>query len=227
MSSMRLIAGIVAYVGLFAMLLFVPAGTVDWWRAWVLLGVLLVVRAATTASVVRVNRGLLVERSRLPIHGGQPLADRVLLIAFMSAFAALVAFCSLDVFRLHLMPPPPSVVSFLGILLFVAGWWIVALVLRTNAFAATVVRYQEERNHALVDSGVYAVVRHPMYAGLIPVLAGMCLWLQSYASALLALVPIGILAARIVLEERFLRRTLAGYDAYTARVRRRLIPGIW
>jgi protein-S-isoprenylcysteine O-methyltransferase Ste14 len=145
----------------------------------------------------------------------------------MATFAALVAFCSLDVFRLHLMPLPPSAVSFLGIVLFVAGWWIIALVLRTNAFAATVVRHQEERHHALVDSGVYAVVRHPMYAAMIPVLVGMCLWLQSYAGALLALVPLSILAARIVLEERFLRRTLAGYDAYTKRVRRRLIPGIW
>jgi protein-S-isoprenylcysteine O-methyltransferase Ste14 len=66
-----------------------------------------------------------------------------------------------------------------------------------------------------------------MYAGIIPVLVGMSLWLESYAGALLAAVPTAILAVRIVLEERFLRRTLEGYDAYRARVRWRLVPGLW
>jgi protein-S-isoprenylcysteine O-methyltransferase Ste14 len=227
MSTARVIAGILVYVGLFTVLLLVPAGTLDWRRAWVLLGVLLVMRAAGTAAAIRVNPEMLAERSRLPLHRGQPLADRVLLLSFMASFAALVAFCPLDVFHLRLLPRPPAAVSFAGLVLFAAGWWIIALVLRTNPFAVRVVRHQQERGHTLVDRGVYGVVRHPMYAGIIPVLIGMCLWLQSYAGALLALVPIGILAARIVLEERFLRRTLPGYDAYTARVRWRLIPRLW
>lgn len=227
MSAARAIVGILVYVGLFAALLLVPAGTLDWWRAWVLLGVLLVMRAAGTAAAIRVNPEMLAERSRLRLHRGQPLADRVLLLSFMASFAALVAFCPLDVFHLRLLPRPPAAVSFCGIVLFAAGWWIIAEVLRTNAFAVRVVRHQPERGHALVDTGVYAVVRHPMYAGIIPVLIGMCLWLESYAGALLALVPVGILAARIVLEERFLRRALPGYDAYTTRVRWRLLPRLW
>ena len=227
MSAARAIAGILVYVGLFAALLLVPAGTLDWWRAWVLLGVLLVMRAAGTAAAIRVNPEMLAERSGLPLHRGQPLADRVLLLSFMASFAALIAFCPLDVFHLRLLPRPPAAVSVCGIVLFAAGWWIIAQVLRTNAFAVRVVRHQPERGHTLVDTGVYGVVRHPMYAGIIPVLIGMCLWLESYAGALLALVPIGILAARIVLEERFLRRTLPGYDAYTARVRWRLVPRLW
>jgi protein-S-isoprenylcysteine O-methyltransferase Ste14 len=226
-ATLRAIAGVLAYVGLFAVLLFPAAGTIDWWRAWVLLGVLLVVRLVGTFAALRVNPGLVAERSRLPLHHGQPVLDRVLLISFMATFAALVAFCAVDVFRLHLLPRPAGAVSLAGIILFVAGWWLVNLVLTTNAFATTVVRHQEERRHALVDTGPYRVVRHPMYAGILPVLIGMCLWLESYAGALLALVPISILAARIVLEERFLRRALDGYGAYTARVRWRLVPGLW
>jgi len=226
-STARAAAGIAAYVGLFALLLFVPAGTLDWWRARVLLGVLLVMRIVGTVGAIRVNPELLAERSGLPLHRGQPLADRVLLLSFMASFAALVAFCPLDVFRLRLLPRPPAAVSLAGLVLFAAGWWIIARVLRTNAFAVRVVRHQPERRQTLVDTGVYAVVRHPMYAGIIPVLVGMCLWLQSTAGALLALVPIAILAARIVLEERFLRRALPGYDAYTARVRWRLVPRLW
>jgi protein-S-isoprenylcysteine O-methyltransferase Ste14 len=227
MTALRAAAGILAYVGLFTVLLFAPAGTLDWWRAWVLLGVLLVMRAIGAAGAIRVNPELLAERQKLPLHRGQPLVDRVLLLSFMASFAALIAFCSVDVFHLRLLPRPPAAISAAGIVLFAAGWWILALVLRTNPFAAREVRHQQERRHTLVDTGVYAVVRHPMYAGIIPVLVGMCLWLQSDAGALLAAVPIAILAARIVLEERFLRRTLDGYDAYTTRVRWRLVPGIW
>jgi protein-S-isoprenylcysteine O-methyltransferase Ste14 len=223
----RALTDVIANTALFAFLLFVPAGTLNWWRAWVFLGTLLVVQGAGALAVFRVNRAVLVERAKLPIQPGQPAADRVLLISFMATYAGLVAFASLDRFRFHLMERPPVVLSFTGLCLCVIGWWVIALVLKTNAFAATVVRHQEERHHAVVDTGVYRVVRHPMYAGLIPVLTGMSLWLESYASALLACVPIGILVLRIGLEERFLRRELRGYDAYAAKVRWRLIPGLW
>jgi protein-S-isoprenylcysteine O-methyltransferase Ste14 len=118
-------------------------------------------------------------------------------------------------------------VSVLGLGLFVAGWWIMALALRENTFAAPVVKHQEERRHGVIESGVYGVVRHPMCAGAIPLLVGMPLWLESYAAAVLASVPIGILALRIVIEERFLRRELKGYDTYTERIRYRLIPFVW
>jgi protein-S-isoprenylcysteine O-methyltransferase Ste14 len=226
MRAPRLIVGVVAYVALFAVLLFVPAGTVEWRRAWVLLGVLLVARTATVWSVARVNPELMVERTALPIHRGQPV-DRVLVSLFMASFAALVAFCAADVWRLHLLPAPPVVLSAAGLAAFAFGWWICARVLLTNAFATTVVRHQEERAHRVVDTGVYAVVRHPMYAAQIPLLAGMGLWLGSTAGALAAAVPMAILAVRIVFEERFLRGHLDGYADYTRRVRWRLVPGLW
>jgi len=193
----------------------------------VALGVLAVVRAVAAAGALRVNPELMKERTGLPIRAGQPVIDAVLVSTFMASFAALIAFCSADVWHLRLLPRPPLAVSVAGLLLFTAGWWIAGLVVKTNAFAAVAVRHQEERRHAVVDTGVYAVVRHPMYAATAAVMVGMGLWLGSYAGALLSLVPIALLAARIVLEERFLRRTLAGYDEYTRRVRWRLVPGLW
>ena len=226
-AALKVASGGVLYVALFAFLLFVPAGTFDWWRAWVLLGVLLVMRGWGTASVYRVNRDLLVERTKLPVQRGQPLADRVLLLSFMATFAGLVAFCALDVWRLHLAGKPPVLVSAAGLLLFAAGWGIATHALRDNAFAAAVVRHQAEREHVVIDRGVYGVVRHPMYAALAPMVVGMGLWLESWAGTLLAVVPIAILVARIHLEEAFLRRELEGYDAYARRVRWRLIPGVW
>jgi protein-S-isoprenylcysteine O-methyltransferase Ste14 len=125
------------------------------------------------------------------------------------------------------MSKPATMVSSLGLLLFVAGWWIISLAFRENAFAAPVVKHQEERHQTVIDTGVYSIVRHPLYTGTALLLVGMPLWLESYAAAVLASVPIGLLAVRILFEERFLKRELKGYKAYTGRVRYRLIPWLW
>ena len=219
---------VVADAAFVAIVLFGAAGTVAWPRAWLLLAVLLVVRGASAVTVFRVNPALLRERARVLVHRGQPRADRVILLAFMAtAFVGVPAVAALDVFRWHVLPAPPLPLAGAGLALFAAGWTIIALALRANAFAVTVVRLQDERRHAVVDGGAYGVVRHPMYAGSPLVNVGLGLWLGSYAAALLAIVPLGLLIVRIVLEERFLRRELPGYGEYAARVRYRLLPGIW
>jgi len=105
------------------------------------------------------------------------------------------------------LPSPPLFLANLGLVLFALGWMIKALALRANAFAVTVVRLQNERQHAVVDTGVYRVVRHPMYAGSPLVHVGLSLWVGSYTAVLFATIPLGLLMVRIGLEERFLRRT--------------------
>ncbi len=83
-------------------------------------------------------------------------------------------------FILRLMGKPGTLVSSLGLVLLLAGWWIVYLALRENAFAALAVKYQEERQHTVIDSGVYSIVRHPLYAGSVLLMVGIPLWLESY-----------------------------------------------
>jgi protein-S-isoprenylcysteine O-methyltransferase Ste14 len=162
----------------------------------------------------------------LPQHG-QPAADRLLLPALMAAFAGQVAFTARDVWHWHLLAVPPLWARGLGLLAFVCGWGIVYFALRANAFALTVVRLQEDRSHEVVAHGAYSIVRHPMYLGLLGVMGGLALALGSSAGVLAAAVPGGILAVRIVAEERLLRARLPGYVAYSDRVRWRLLPGIW
>ncbi len=227
MPTFKLIAGIVLNVAIFGASLLLPAGTLEWWRAWVFLGVVFVGAVASTLSVFRASKGLLEERFRPPVQKGQPLADKVLVILLIAAFVGLIVFIPLDSFRFHLMAKPGSFVSSLGLVLFAVGWWIMTLALRENAFASPAVKHQKERHQRVIDSGVYSMVRHPMYAGAIPLLIGMPLWLESYAAAMLAIIPIGTLVLRILFEERFLRRELAGYEAYMERVRYRLIPFLW
>ena len=170
---------------------------------------------------------LLNERLKPPIQKGQPLADKIVLVLIIATFCGFVGFIPVDVFRLHLLPKPGTLASWLGLILFLAGWTIMSLALKENAFAAPVVKHQEERNQTVVDRGVYSVVRHPMYAGAVPLFIGMPLWLESYAATLLAMVPALLLAVRIFVEERFLKRNLQGYVEYAGRVQYRLIPFVW
>jgi protein-S-isoprenylcysteine O-methyltransferase Ste14 len=227
MSIPKVIVGVVFNVAFYALLLFVPAGTLRWWRAWVFLAVTVAVMAAAIYNILPDNAGLFSERARGVIQKGQPLWDRVFVILLIVSYVGQIVFIPLDVFRFHLAPKPGGLVSFFGLALYVAGWWIMTLAMKVNPFAVPVVRLQEERDQRVVDTGIYALVRHPMYAGFPPMVVGPALWLGSYTAALLAIVPIVVLAVRSIFEERFLKRELKGYDAYTEKVRYRLIPFVW
>ncbi len=170
---------------------------------------------------------LLEERMKSPIQKGQPFADKIIILLIIAAFVGVIAFIPLDVFGFHLLAKPGVVVSSLGLILFIAGWTIISLSYKENTFAIAVVRYQKERGQTVIDTGVYSIVRHPMYAGAVLLLIGMPLWLESSAGALLAAIPIGIMVVRILVEERLLRRELKGYEEYTHTVRYRLIPFVW
>jgi len=225
---LRVLVRLIADAALVAALLFISSGTLAWGRAWVLLGVLLVVRSISAVAVYRVNPALLRERSRLPIHRDQPRADKLLLLGVLgTGFVGLPVIAGFDVFHWHMLPRPAPLLSGFGLVLFVLGWSIKGLALRVNAFATVVVRLQQERKHTVVDTGVYKFVRHPFYVGTPLVLVGQGLWLESNVSALFAIVPTVLVVIRLILEERFLRRELPGYGDYAARVPYRLLPGIW
>jgi protein-S-isoprenylcysteine O-methyltransferase Ste14 len=227
MSISKITLGVLINTSVFAVLLFVPAGTLHWWRAWAFLGVNLIYAAVSTVTLYRINTGVLEERFKPPLQKGQPWTDKIVVLALLIAFGLVVAFIPVDVFRLHLLPKPAIAISLLGIALFIFGWGMMILALRENAFATLAVRHLTERHQIVIDTGVYGIVRHPMYAGFLPLLVGMSLWLESYAAALLSVAPFVVLVVRILIEEKFLRRELPGYDTYTQRVRYRLIPFVW
>jgi len=189
---------------------------------------MLVVRAWSAIAVFRVSPALLGERATVLIHRDQPRIDRLILLTFMTtAFVGVPAVAALDVFHWQLLPRPPLVLASVGLVLFALGWTIIAVALRENPFAVSVVRLQNERQHTVIDTSLYSIVRHPMYAGNPLVNVGLSLWLGSYAAVLFAAIPLGLLMVRIGLEERFLRRELPGYREYASRVPYRLVPGLW
>lgn len=227
MLLLKLVGGAVSPVIVFGLLLFLPAWSIDWWQAWVFLGVVLVCSSATMAWVFANNEELLDERYGSPIQQGQPLADKIIANLFVISFFALIICIPLDVFRFHFLAAPSPLVSFAGLLTFAAGWVLIATSMHENAFAAPVVKHQEERHQETIKTGAYAIVRHPMYTSVLMLAPGMALWLGSYTAAIFSLVPIVLIGVRIIFEERFLRRELPGYEAYTHQVRYRLVPFVW
>jgi protein-S-isoprenylcysteine O-methyltransferase Ste14 len=225
---LKVMLRLIADATLTGIVLFSAAGTVMWWRAWLLLGLLLLIRSIGALVVYRANPALLRERARLPIHTEQPRSDKLLLIAVLAiGFLGVPAVAGLDVFHWRVLPRPSPVLAGIGLLLFAFGWGLKSLALRANAFATSVLRLQSERAHAVVDTGVYRVIRHPFYAADPLIFVGLGLWLGSYVAAFSAIAPVGLVVLRLRLEERFLRRELPGYVEYSKRVPHRLIPGVW
>jgi hypothetical protein len=140
----RVILRLIADTILVAILLFLSAGTLAWWRAWVLLAVLFLVRALGVVAVYRVNPGLLRERAGLPTHESQSWADRLLLLGVLATgFLGLPIVAAIDAFRWHALPRPAPLVSGLGLLSFALGWSVKSLALRANVFCIAVVRLRD------------------------------------------------------------------------------------
>jgi len=202
--------------------LLIPAGELRWPMAWAFV---LVFSGFALAALLVLSTSLLTERSRLLAQGER--GDVLLSVSFaLLLYPGTLIACGFDR-RFGASPPLPLWVEISALALFVAGYGFSLWAMRVNPFFATVVRVQSERGHRVVDRGPYAWVRHPGYAGavvahLVLPLAVGTLW--GLAPAALGCL---LLAARIVREERTLRRGLAGYPEYTLRVRWRLLPGVW
>lgn len=227
MLVLRGLLGGLLQIALFAALLLLPAGSWNWPRALLFLAVYGLVVSLSIVALARLAPASLEARLMAPAAKSQPLADRVVSsLLFLSLFAWL-AFIPIDVFQLRLWPQPPLEVSLLGAALLLGGFAILLTALFQNAFAAPIVKDQAERGQQLVDTGLYGRIRHPFYLGLVVFLAGLALWLESWASVLALSLPVALLVARIAVEERTLRDTLPGYAQYLTRVRYRLLPFVW
>jgi protein-S-isoprenylcysteine O-methyltransferase Ste14 len=209
-----------------AILLFVPAGTINWTGAWIFLIETLVVSVVFGLWLARRDPVLFKERLRSPIQKEQSIQDKIVTGLIVLLYLGWFAFMALDAVRFKWSSVPAwlQVPGALGILV---ASYIGYLTLRENTFAALVVKIQKERAHAVITSGPYRYVRHPMYAGMIFYLFFAPLLFGSWWGLLWGCVLLGLFAVRIQIEEGTLRKELQGYNEYAARVRYRLIPGLW
>ena len=220
------IRGILANLLTFAILLaclFIPAGTLSYWQAWVFLAVFAVSSQALGIYFLRHDRRLVERRMKIGPVAEQRPAQKVISALFMLGFVGFVMLPALDQ-RFGWSPVAP-VLSLLADAIIVLSFVLFFLVMKSNSYAASTI--QVEEGQPVVSTGPYAYVRHPMYSGALLLLAATPLALGSWLSVLLIVPFFPVLAWRILDEEDFLRKNLPGYAEYMRRVRYRLVPQVW
>ena len=224
MIAKLLLQNTIFVVGLGA-LLFASAGTLDWPAAWVFLVVSAIIGPACGLWLARTDPALLAERMRPTFQADQPAADKKFMLTFV--VVALIWLVAIGLDRRAQASHVPLVLQALGLAMYLLSTVFIMWVFRENSFAAPVVRVQAERHHRVVTSGPYAFVRHPMYGSIMLFFFGVPLLLGSWWGVAIAPVFAVLFAIRARIEERALVEGLPDYADYAARVRYRLVPGLW
>jgi len=217
---------VLAEFAVFAALLFVSAGTLLWFAGWAFIAIFFGFALAIVVWLARKEPELLQERMSSPMQSGQPLWDKVFVVAVMVLFVAWLIVMPLDAVRFG-YSEVPGWLQLMGALGVVLSFYIMFLTFRENAYLALVVKVQEERGQSVVSTGPYRYVRHPMYASMFLFFPGSALLLGSWWGLLLCALLLGLLVWRIPLEERMLENRLDGYEEYERKVRYRIIPRVW
>ncbi len=207
---------------LLAVALIVPAG-IGWTMGWVFLMVFVLQRVMAAVYLWRKNPDIVIARSKL--HAGTKGWDKVALLVLILSLTAMFVTAGLDS-RLHWSSAPLWLVV-LGYVLLSIGTVGSAWVQSVNKFAERGVRIQTERGHKVVNTGPYAIVRHPFYVTIFFFYFGIPLALGSFWALIPATVASLILVVRTVFEDRLLQNELEGYREYASQVRYRLILGVW
>lgn len=208
--------------GLFmvAVLLFIPAGTWDYPQGWLLMMILFVPMFIAGLVMMKKDPDLL--KKRLSVKEKESEQRLVIISSGIMFFAAFIAAGLSFRYGLMMLPPPISVIA---ALIFLAAYALYAEVLRENAFLSRTVEVQKEQR--VIDTGLYGIVRHPMYMATVLLFLSMPLVLGSLLSFVIMLAYIPIIMKRIRNEEKVLSEGLKGYAEYKIKVKYRLIPFVW
>jgi protein-S-isoprenylcysteine O-methyltransferase Ste14 len=225
MTSLNMRALRASLLGLLAMaaLLFLPAGTLAYWQAWVLIAVFASSSSAITVYLAVNDPALLERRMKVGPRAEQEPTQKIAVLLALVGFIALLVVPALD-YRFGWSRVPPSV-SLAGDALVALGFLFIFFVLKENPYGASTIQVVEGQR--VVSTGPYARLRHPMYAGALLLIAGTPLALGSWWGLLVAVVMVPALVWRLLDEEEFLKRNLPGYAEYTERVPCRLVPFVW
>ncbi len=224
-SGLLWVAAPVGVLGVATLMLWL-SGNWRWVEGWIF-GLWWVAFMAAMVLWLHYNDpALLAERMRKPGSGGESRSDMVILFAVKVCFLAALVLSALNV-RFAWTPRLPLWSEVCGGLLLLGGSFFMLRAFADNTYASQLIRIQSERGQRVVDTGVYGIVRHPMYLGGSLMFVGGPLLLGSVWGLLAGLAALGFLILRILGEEKLLARDLAGYRAYCEKVRYRLLPHVW
>ncbi len=205
---------------LVGLLVFLPAGSFAFWQGWLLMGVLFIPMFG--AGLVMLAKSPELLRRRLNVKEEQREQKQVIAWSGLMFLAAFILAGLNFRFGWHVLP---LWVSAAAAVLFLLGYLLYAEVLRENVWLSRTIEVQEHQK--VVDTGLYGVVRHPMYAATLLLFLSMPLILGSLGSFAVMLFYLPIIASRIRGEEALLEKELEGYAEYKKRVKYRILPGIW
>jgi protein-S-isoprenylcysteine O-methyltransferase Ste14 len=218
-----------AFGGLFGLLiilgllLFFSAGTVNYWQAWIFLVVFGISTLVVTLYLMKNDPKLLQKRVDAGPGSEKEIKQKIIQSIAQIAFVAVIIFPAIDHrFEWSTMP---ILVIILGDLLVALGLLMVFFVFKENTFTSATI--EVDKDQKVISSGLYSIIRHPMYSGAFIMLLGVPLSLGSWWG-IFALIPlISVIVWRLLNEERFLLKNLKGYKEYYQKVHFRLIPFVW
>ena len=215
-AMIKIILGIV----LVGLLIFLPAGTFNYFNGWLLMGILFIPMFIAGIVMMIKSPDLLKRR----LDAKEKLGEQKSVIK-LSGLMFVVGFilAGLD-FRYGWLVVP-SFISIIGSIFFIIAYLLYAEVLRENTYLSRTIKV--EKNQKVIDTGLYGIVRHPMYTATIILFLSMPLVLGSIISLIVFLAYPFIIIKRIKSEEEFLEKELVGYKEYKKKVKYRLIPFIW
>jgi protein-S-isoprenylcysteine O-methyltransferase Ste14 len=215
------------YILLFPTLLLLLSGDWFWVEGWIFSIWFCVLCFVTIIHLYRTDPALLAERYRWPGTGNQKRWDKYIVYALMLGFTAWIVIMPLDAKRYGWTAHFPAWLQFVGRILLLISFIFFYRSFSDNTFLSPLVRIQKERKQQVISTGVYGIVRHPMYLGALLLFIGAPMMLASVYGLILGLINAGILIMRIIGEEKMLINELDGYEEYTRKVKYRLIPFIW
>lgn len=215
-ASIKYLFGVV----IIALLIFLPAGSLGYWQGWLFMATLFV--PILVAGVVMLVKSPSLLESRLKAKEGQREQD---VVVKLSGLLFIAAFVVAGFNWRYAWLVLPDWIVWSAAVVFILCYLLYAEVMRENAYLSRTIEVQEGQR--VVDTGLYGVVRHPMYTATTLLFLAMPLVLASPISSLIMLLYIPLIIKRINHEERFLKANLSGYVEYTKRIRYRLIPYIW
>jgi protein-S-isoprenylcysteine O-methyltransferase Ste14 len=207
----------------FAVLLFWPGGTLNYWQAWVFIAVFIVATLVPSIYLAVKDPAALQRRMKAGPTAESRIVQKLVMVATIVAVVAVLVVSALD-FRFGWSHVPTPVVV-LGDIMVAVGLGLAQLVVIQNTYAAATITVEAQQK--VVSTGLYGLVRHPMYVGTLIMMIGTPLALGSYWGLLAILAALPVLVVRIDDEEKLLRQELDGYEQYMQKVHYRLVPGVW